>query len=212
MRLRGPRGCSRCGHAAEPTRAALPPLRKQGPRAQTLTACFLKPRARPETHERQTPVAAVSVRICSPAGARRARPCRSLQRPGRPPPGPAPTLSTGAQPPGPPPPSRAHQLSPPTLAPLVGTPRPAEPVSSPRNGVAASRRLAHSAQQDGDRERRVPRLPPQGLPRPCSVQQAPQTPAVAKGWAEAPRSDTCREGGSSWLRGFMCQPRRGSRA
>lgn len=82
MRLRGPRGCSRCGHAAEPTRAALPPLRKQGPRAQTLTACFLKPRARPETHERQTPVAAVSVRICSPAGARRARPCRSLQRPG----------------------------------------------------------------------------------------------------------------------------------
>lgn len=36
----------------------------------------------------------------------------------------------------------------------------------------------------------------------------PNTPAIAKGWAEAPRSDTCREGGSSWLRGFMCQPLR----
>lgn len=47
-----------------------------------------------------------------------------------------------------------------------------------------------SAQQDVDCEGWVPRLPPQGLPRPRSAQQAPQTPAVAKGWAEALSSDT----------------------
>ena len=108
---------------------------------------------------------------------------------------PQPALCRGpaARPPGPQgpaPSSRAHQLCPPAPVPLTGSPRAPEPVCFPMNGVATIRQLGHSAQQDVGYERWVPCLPPQGLPRPRSAQRAPQTPAVAKGWAEAPRSDT----------------------